>query len=906
MSLLSNLDHGIDAELSDSDSDNELESQHLICNNTIKNPFFNREKVIIENGYAKLIDINQKEFYYNFNKIYVICLKPNAILGEYIYKDVLTIKELKLFTQQFELIESNMKLLNNPVHKSQVVLIDSYYLKLFNSQYQYKEKELVIPLFNITSDSYHLYAKQFTAHFTTKDYLAIKLVNEFYTNKHPNINYITDVLKNSLTSNYWTKKFHTNINITSKFINRGFNLSLDQRINDEKLKQVLNDLNKMPHEGDTYLNYIYRKAVYVDVSSIIKKNGYSLYKINETIDLQKSDITYLLNNVSSKYEFYTLTMSLLISKDYCHYVLNNTEYMDKISNWKDSYDNSNKINLFNKYSVAFQYAIGYAWISLYMEECIKKSRITEDDRFVFTLDQANKLPYFPFVSSLTVNEQYRYNPYLTLFVSDNVLNLNHNTMGVEIKECSPSKKMGVVTIDKFKENFNTFLKSNKDIDILDGIDMTNFGISGSVIPACITKYNPLMDQFESKDRYYKEYYSSSDVDIMCNIVDDFEFIDRINKFHNDISINCQKYTSNPVELTSIKIAALIINETFIRQKIAKSDMTYEYVLTNLNDDVVKQLFYKCYTDYKMTENEKYIGSSKWTDPTYDTYFDIVPIDNIRIIFARTKNDWKKYWDNINKKTEETDELEESEKEYNYKTEEIIEENDTTLIDNMLFKCHENIKYRIKASNLNHELELFKIRWPTFFSTVCNFHLPCVRGYYDGNQVYLLPSCITAAMTLINVDYKYFAGSKDPIEIVNKYRQRGYSLPLNDTEKIRLASYSVKVDKWNKLYDKPDIKVKTYINRMFGYLPVKSTFFKPRRILSEEYNKIKPVPDSYNDVDEQVIVNEQNTYLDLLKIIYPQINNTDNIFKLCNLRVINNYGYINQIKKWYFDAIYENC
>ena len=71
---------------------------------------------------------------------------------------------------------------------------------------------------------------------------------------------------------------------------------------------------------------------------------------------------------------------------------------------------------------------------------------------------------------------------------------------------------------------------------------------------------------------------------------------------------------------------------------------------------------------------------------------------------------------------------------------------------MLFKCHENIKYRIKASNLNHELELFKIRWPTFFSTVCNFHLPCVRGYYDGKQVYLLPSCITAAMTLINFDY----------------------------------------------------------------------------------------------------------------------------------------------------------
>ena len=39
------------------------------------------------------------------------------------------------------------------------------------------------------------------------------------------------------------------------------------------------------------------------------------------------------------------------------------------------------------------------------------------------------------------------------------------------------------------------------------------------------------------------------------------------------------------------------------------------------------------------------------------------------------------------------------------------------------------------------------------------------------------------MTLINIDYKYFAGSKDPIEIINKYRQRGYSLPLNDSESL---------------------------------------------------------------------------------------------------------------------------
>ena len=172
-----------------------------------------------------------------------------------------------------------------------------------------------------------------------------------FLNKFPNINYITEILKNSETSSYWTKKFNTSLNITNKFINRGFNLSLNQRINDKKIKEVLNDINKMPKEGDAYLNYIYRKAVYVDISSIIKKNGYSLYKIDDNINLTKSDISYLLKTITSQYEFYNLTMSLLISKDYCHYVLNDPEYMHKLMNWESSYD-TNVINLFNKYIIA--------------------------------------------------------------------------------------------------------------------------------------------------------------------------------------------------------------------------------------------------------------------------------------------------------------------------------------------------------------------------------------------------------------------------------------------------------------------------------------------------------------------------------------------------------------------------
>ena len=157
----------------------------------------------------------------------------------------------------------------------------------------------------------------------------------------------------------------------------------------------------------------------------------------------------------------------------------------------------------------------------------------------------------------------------------------------------------------------------------------------------------------------------------------------------------------------------------------------------------------------------------------------------------------------------------------------------------------------------------------------------------------------------NLDYKYFAGSKDPIEIVNKYRQRGYSLPLNDSEKIRLTKYSVNIDKWNILYDKPKIKQKIDIDNMFGYLHINANYFRPRRMLNNEFTKIKPVDDIYTNVNNNI--DEINEYSDMMDIMYDGNNKPPfkRLYNLCDLRIINNYGYVKQVKKWYFDAIYEN-
>ena len=48
----------------------------------------------------------------------------------------------------------------------------------------------------------------------------------------------------------------------------------------------------------------------------------------------------------------------------------------------------------------------------------------------------------------------------------------------------------------------------------------------------------------------------------------------------------------------------------------------------------------------------------------------------------------------------------------------------------------------------------------------------------------------------------------------------------------------------------------------------------------------------------------------IEIFMPEFGvehaNSYNLFRLCNLKPIGKYGYINGVKKWYFDAIYENC
>ena len=87
---------------------------------------------------------------------------------------------------------------------------------------------------------------------------------------------------------------------------------------------------------------------------------------------------------------------------------------------------------------------------------------------------------------------------------------------------------------------------------------------------------------------------------------------------------------------------------------------------------------------------------------------------------------------------------------------------------------------------------FEIFWtPNSRSMVGRFHLPCVRAYYDVSMPRTLvmhPSFIDAMKTGCNQDYKYFASSRAPMNIIHKYHRRGFGTLLNRVEMEQYQAY----------------------------------------------------------------------------------------------------------------------
>lgn len=611
-------------------------------------------------------------------------------------------------------------------------------------------------------------------------------------------------------SEYWEDPYNCNYSLTDKFNKRKFNNMNYNGFDFDSVQNINSNFEIDWNKRE--INYL---------NDIIKFNDWKemcihkYYVPTTKSDFNCTDIVQIYNQLPSEYTKYLFVCNMLCSRTHCHLILNNKEFL-QISH-----------PLFEKYKLVFKYLIGYAWITLKNEEYHIYHKMTDDDRIVFDIDTVELLPIYPFTFD-DINQ----NPYACLLIDNDVMEIKKNCLTMEMMR-NYTKYYGVCSSGEFSRRLNIFVNNGtNESGILSNIDWNCCVISGSVVTACGMKYNPLIDICKTTNNpeiltdgdlsnYFFHYYSDSDIDLICNKKSVYDFIDVVDNF-----ISKSKLTHGNISVSNIHTGTIVLSDEFILENLKSINkalgyegsnlINVDFVKSNFSNPEIKKYFYsKYYLPWKK-EQKKYLNETnkntageliqEYLSPIPEEEFRLYSLDYELDIDVYTTQDYEKYF---------------------------YSSNDSGENKIITAKLSESIRFKVSNPNTK-TFEIFKSRDENFFSIVSRFHLGFVRAFWNGKTVKCLPSYISSMMLQFASDYKYFASIRDPIEIVNKYRSRGWGIILNQYERLHMAYYNSSVikdsdsnAKWIKMY-KINIKSKQSVENIFGVKKSSDEIFKPSK------------------------------------------------------------------------------
>lgn len=617
-------------------------------------------------------------------------------------------------------------------------------------------------------------------------------------------------------SEYWEDPHNCSYTLTDKFNKRKFNNINYNGFDTNVIKNINSNFE---------INWNAREINYLN--DIIKFNDWKemciqkYYVPSTKSEFDSSDIIQIYNQLPSEYTKYMFVSNMLCSRTYCHLILNNKEFLE-ISR-----------PLFDKYKLVFKYLIGYAWITLKNEEYHIYHKMTDNDRIVFDIDTVRLLPIYPFTFD-DINQ----NPYACLLIDSNIMGIRKNCLTMEMIR-DYSKYYGVCDSVEFERRLNIFVNNgiNKQ-GILNNIDWDCCAISGSVVTACGMKRNPLMDICKTDNNmgiitdndlsnYFFHYYNESDIDLICNKKSIYDFIDVVNSF-----VSKTKLSYNNISVSNIHTATIILSDEFILENLeainkalgfdGTDSVNVAFVKSNLSNLEIKKYFYsKYYLEWKKEQIEYLKKKNKnTTDGLIQDYLKPIPEEEFRLYTLDYELDGNVYTTQDYEK-------------YFYSSTNLSTNSNMDKPKLIMAKLSESIRFKVSNPNTK-TFEIFKSRDTNFFSVVSKFHMGFVRAFWNGKTLKCLPSYISSMMLQFASDYKYFASIRDPIEIVNKYRSRGFGIILNDYEKLHMAYYNSSTIKdndsnanWIKMY-KINIKSKQSVENIFGVKKSSDDIFKPSK------------------------------------------------------------------------------
>lgn len=797
------------------------------------------------------------------------------------------LSELNELAEMCSLLCTDINFIREPSIKRGIIIVPAKYLEPFNrNNLALPESCLVYLMLQTSEPVVGKYIEMLNPTVPIEDYASMKIFTSYFRLKD---NCIDNISLNRLFDNiafkYWSTPSNNIVSTNNAFLNRKFNFTIkDEWKNTFEMiqKKIKKTIDKFPEKKPSNTDYVNGDSITpvenaLSDSPILKrlktKDIASFYDINDKIDVDTDIIECIfLSRTVDEQSKIKLAAMLLSSKYFFQIILHNEKIMSIIQ------------PLLSKYLPVFKYSLSYAFVTMYLEELIRKTKIKYSDRNVFTLEEANRLPIFHFN-----RDNLNGHPYLPITLSNDNINYS-GIFGVEF----PSEmQQGIVDINEFRRRLNIFITGYENCNLLENINWSNMVVTGGCMAAIMPKYNPLFGKFEnvtkpishyniSEQAYAKfinEYYNDSDIDLACNHSNLFDFIQHVIATRNKLVDNYNKnYPKNQIVISDIainpiKTVAIYINYQILKKKCESGEIPFnlDYILKNKHSGEIKSYFHKLYIDIKTSKYADSIKiiSDRINEAPYASLVSICNISDITLVIS----DFDLGNSDNNRKPEYSE---------GYESMYSIYDSDTLFI-----RFTEILKYKISSKYLRNTFEIFRINDDDFFSCIARFHLGCVRSYYNGETCYLLPSSIATYHTLTNIDFKYFIGSKDPIQIINKYRMRGYSTLLNSTEIDQVVTYFHHVPLYRNLYGLTSDDIEETKNKVCGFQAITSNLFEPRKNTPFEYPFTQDPP----------------VYLTPTKSTC-QTNQFDKKYdSLLNLAsVINSDGNIEVFKPWLIDAL----
>ena len=213
--------------------------------------------------------------------------------------------------------------------------------------------------------------------------------------------------------------------------------------------------------------------------------------------------------------------------------------------------------------------------------------------------------------------------------------------------------------------------------------------------------------------------------------------------------------------------------------------------------------------------------------------------------------------------------------------------------------------------LNRKFELFKLKYTSsWWSCLYRFHLPCVRGYFDGKNTYLSPSCMSAQKTFQNIDFRYFSGKKPPMEVLLKNVMRGKGIYLNKNELSVLTKYISQDEFWNNLFNINIKQVGLTKKKFRNGFGLQNRLFRPRfyNPESDKFDFNSVYVDAFDKYNECIIDNNKliKTKDDFRKEMIARFNCYVPKDDLLDFTLVNPVtGKVNTLKKWLITSYWEN-